>query len=176
MSVPGAGWWRRNAVALVALAVLVPASWLALDTIEFGTTRNPQQAVDAGTSTTVDGARFGPARLHPLDDDGLDVPAGAQPVLVTVPVAHPVETTSCQGATTTEVATGRTWRAASLVLGWTPGAGQQETCRSETGAAVDFAAPFLLNVDASGPFVVTMSVMRDGTVVDLRFDVDLTGG
>lgn len=43
-------------------------------------------------------------------------------------------------------------------------------------AAVDFAAPFLLNVDASGHFVVTMSVMRDGTVVDLRFDVDLTGG
>ena len=101
---------------------------------------------------------------------------GRQPVLVTVPVAHPVETTSCQGATITEVATGRTWRVASLVLGWTPGAGQQETCRSETGAAVDFAAPFLLNADASGPFVVTMSVMRDGTVVDLRFDVDLTGG
>ncbi|HYP73305.1 MAG TPA: hypothetical protein VEP72_04395 [Microbacterium sp.] len=166
------GWWRRNAIALVVLAALVPAGWFAFDTIEFGVVRNPTQSVEASKTAHVEGAVFGVVRMTPLEVDDVAAPTGSKPVLVTIPVHRRSGEPYCMGVTVTETATGRTWRSASGVLTWTPGDGQQETCTSGSEPRFDLVAPVLLAGDAVGPFVVGLSVAREADTLDLEFAVD----
>lgn len=166
------GWWRRNAGGLIALAVLVPASWFALDTIEFGLVRNPVQMVADGDTVTVGATRYGPVSLSPLDAAAVGAPADSVPMLVTIPVVTEDGESSCLGAMITESSTGRTWRNASSMLDWEPGAGQQESCASDPGARFDLVAPVILGDDASGPYDVTISVGRASDVLDVHFRVD----
>lgn len=166
------GWWRRNAAALIALAVLVPASWFAFDTLQFGIVRNATQDVGAYKTVEVEGALFGVARMSPLDVETVSAPAGTQPVLVVIPVYQRDGSPYCLGVTVTEPATGRTWRSASGVLDWSPAQGQYESCLSESDARFQLVAPVLLADDAVGPYIVEVSVSREHDVLDLRFAVD----
>lgn len=164
-------WWRRNRVALIAIAVLVPAGWFALDTIEFGLTRNPEQSIGDGATLTIGGMTMGPVALAALDAGSVDAPASSAPTLVTIPVSADTDGTSCIGITVTEAATGRTWRSASSALEWEPAEGAQESCSAAAGDRFDLVAPVLLGDDVAGPLVVGVTVSDDGRVVDLRFDV-----
>lgn len=167
----GGGWWRRNAGGLITLAVLVPASWFALDTIEFGLVRNPVQTVAPGDTVTVGASRYGPVTLSPLDAGAVGAPAQSRPMLVTIPVITEDGKSSCFGAVVTESASGRTWRSASSMLRWEAGEGQQESCSSDPGAKFDLVTPVLLGDDAAGPYEVVVSVGRESDVLDVRFRV-----
>ena len=47
------GWWRRNALALGAVVILVPAGVWTLDTLEFGAARNAQRDIAPGLDAAV---------------------------------------------------------------------------------------------------------------------------
>lgn len=166
-----ARWWRRNAVALGALVVLVPLSLWAFDTIEVGAVRTADRAVAAGEQTRVADWTLGPATIESLDRTQVGAPAGTDPVVVTIRVDAGDEDVGCSAPTVTEQATGRQWRTV-YTLDWTAGDDQQTFCNSEVVAPYDLVYTVMLSHDATGPLVVELPTVfgRDG--VDLRFTVD----
>ena len=181
-AVSGGGWWRRNALALIALAVLIPASVFAYDTIGFGSVRNPVRTVAADELTAIGDAGIGQISITPLDADDVGAPSGTEPVLVRVHVRPGHDILTCSLPTVTEVATGRQWRTEMINLTWMPGTGQQSSCYADSLAPFDLAGPVLLPAGLTGPLVIETTVgwssAADGDddgvdgVIDLRFTLD----
>lgn len=167
-----ARWWRRNAVALVALAVLVPAGVWAFDQIEGGLVRDAQRDVPAGTSAVMGDWTFGVPSFDPADPSELGAPAGSTALVVRVPVTPGRDEVACMPPTVVDAATGRTWAPWSAA-DWTPEGQDQSSC------VVDSAAPFhlttlvLLPADAPGDLLVVVPAWRtsDEVRTDLRFEV-----
>lgn len=166
-----ARWWRRNAVPLAALAVLVPASLFAFDAVEFGAVRNADRVIPAAGQTQVSGWTIGPVTVDSLDPAAVRAPGGSDPVVVTIRVDPGGDAIACTAPTVTEEATGREWRTV-YTLEWTATADQQTFCNSDVAGAYDLVYTVLLRDDAVGPLVVELPTVvgRDG--LDLRFAVD----
>lgn len=169
-------WWRRNAVALAVLVVLVPAGLFALDAIEFGAVRNAEREIAAGASTSVADWDFGPVRIDPVDAVEVGAPSGTEPVLVTIRVDRGHRFLGCTAPAIVEPATGRSWMSVTT-LDWVPPVGAQTTCTSRTGIPYDLVALMLLP-DSEGrsvgdDLVVELSTASNAAGgLDLRFAVD----
>jgi hypothetical protein len=163
-------WWRRNAAALCALVVLVPASVVALDILEFGAVRNATRAVAAGETTRIDGWEFGPVTVSPLNADAVGAPAGSSPVVVTIPVAAGPQGVSCLLPSVREPATGREWRTITT-LEWQPDPEDPTFCTSEPTVPYDLSYAVLLPGDASGPLVVELPLGTPDGLIDVSFDI-----
>ena len=80
------GWWRRNAVPLAALVLLVPATVGVIAANEWSDWdlghATKATTVDAGDATTYGGATIGPANAE-FTDDADGIPPGTRVVHAT---------------------------------------------------------------------------------------------
>lgn len=166
------GWWRRNAAALIALAVLVPATFgvIVLNEASTNATRAHVVPIEvpAGRPFAHEGTQWGPVSGREITpDDDMDVPPGARLYEVTVPVVPGDEEPGCFPPTLVEArGAHRQWDRASTVLGW-----NTTSCALMGTEPFDVVVPFVLPADAEGPFVVDLEVVSDPPST-LRLPVD----
>ncbi len=170
---PRRGWWRRNTAALIALALLVPASAAVVGLQEWTTGRTafdapPAAVVSTGDVVESEGARFGPATI--ADAPEVEAPPGTRAMMATVSVAPGPGPTVCSIFSLRERAGGeRRWAPVSDPA-WQLPAGTSTACPSDSVADdVRVAALFVVPDDA-GPFGLDVAVGDDGHTV--RFDLD----
>ncbi|WP_413317661.1 hypothetical protein AA0Z99_11990 [Agrococcus sp. 1P02AA] len=151
-------WWRRNAIALVALAVLVPATGGAIAWQEWRTYyefRHWQHIpVAAGASIELDGVDIGPASLVevPAEVD-VDVPPGARALAAQLTLVPGDEPLSCARPLLVERGTGRSWEGSWGPLGW-----EGEVSCYEATEPVFLNLLYLVPEDA-GPFELEVAIL-----------------
>jgi hypothetical protein len=178
-SPPRPNWWRRNALALVALAVLAPATAVAVGWQEwyqyFGFGARAVTAVEVADDDTAElvGATWGPVRGGEIDDvSGLDVPEDTRLIAVAVPVDASTAGIACETPKLVEQSTGREWRPVRLEIGLPWSADEPETCLSEEAGAYELIVPFVVPDDVDGPFWVDVRPYDAGGSF-LRFSFEL---
>jgi hypothetical protein len=158
-------WWRRNAVALAAVAVLLPVTALVIGGNEWWLVNQSRPVVPttvpAGTGADWAGMRWGPATLRELPSDAEDgLPPGAKVVVVEVPVdpgGHPV---ACSAPVLRELdGAQRQWDDAASEVDWDYD--RPTACVSDADGPYTVAAPFLIPGDAAGPFGVELTVVDE---------------
>lgn len=177
MTTTRTGWWRRNALALGALVLLVPASYVAFDTIEFASFRTPMFAVAANETATVDGWQFEDVRLRRVDPVSVGAPPGSAPAVVSVRVQPGASTVLCFSPALLDPVDGREWRTAAE-LTWSPGDHQQTYCpSSEIATDYDLAAIVLLPAEFADDagrlddLLVSLTLHSGDAPLDLRLPV-----
>jgi hypothetical protein len=154
------GWWRRNAVPLAAIAVLVPVTvgavavneWSAHDV---GHATKPI-TVENGDSTIYDGAQIGPAKADFTDVAG--APSGTRVVSATVLITPGEEPISCLAPTLRELdGAGRQWDEASFELDREYDAEAKTSCDSALPIRYSLTLDYLVPDDAAGPFAIELS-------------------
>jgi hypothetical protein len=156
------GWWRRNAVALIAVAVLLPATTAIVVGYEWWGYHQSRPeipvTVDAGATADFAGATWGPATAEPLTPGPSDeVPAGAKLVVVQVPVDPDGDVPVCASPSLRELGgEGRQWNEATADVDWDYEL--PTLCDSEATGPFTVSVPFLLPQDATGPFGVEFAV------------------
>lgn len=154
------GWWRRNAVSLVAIAVLAPVTvgaiavneWSAYD---LGHATKPI-GVEPGESARYDGAQIGPASAEFTDAPG--APSGTRVVSATVLITPGEEPISCVAPVLREAGgAGRQWSEASFDLEREYDPALKTSCDSELPIRYSLTLRYLVPEDATGPFVIELS-------------------
>ena len=153
------GWWRKNAVALGALAVLIPAvvvsvAWNEWSEYDLNRASRPL-AVAPGDSVEYGGATVGPATAR-FRDDPL-APQGSRVVSVKLRVEPGDPALVCLSPILREAdGAARQWSAASYELdrGWD--ADRPTSCVAEATAPYTMDIDYLVPLDASGPFTVEL--------------------
>lgn len=157
-----ARWWRRNAIALAAVAVLLPTTAVVVGGNEWW---NANQAdpvfpttVDTGTTVEYGGATWGPARWGTgAADTAADVPAGARAVVIEVPVDPHGEILSCGSPMLRERdREGRRWSDALADVEWNDD--RPTSCPSDERTPFTIAVPYLVPDDATGPFDLELAL------------------
>ena len=172
-------WWRSNLVALVALALLLPATAAAVGWQEwyqyfgFGARAVTPVSVADGDSAELADADWGPVRGGEIDDlSGLDVPEGTRLIAVAVPVDPSAEGVGCETPKLVEQSTGREWQSVRLEIGLPWSSDEPETCVSDTTAPYEMILPFVVPEDVEGPFWVDVRPYDSGGAF-LRFAFEL---
>jgi hypothetical protein len=158
------GWWRRNALALAAAAVLVPATAAVIGGSEWWAHNASRElfphAVSVGETAGFGEATWGPAKAEfvspgPRDD----IPHGARVIEVEVPVEPGDEPLACASPTLQEL-TGemRQWKEASISVETEYDPDRPLSCASELTDSYTVVVPFLVPADAVGPFGVDFSL------------------
>lgn len=167
-------WWRRNALALAAVAVLAPATGLVIIGNEWWGTYQAAPVfpttVDPGEEISHAGATWGPAtvRVRP-DDPDVDLPEGTTAYVVEVPVDPDSAPVACSTPTLRELqGPRRQWDDAVSYVDWDYE--RPTLCDSEAVGPFTIAVPFLVPDDAVGPFGVDV-VLADELPGFLRFVV-----
>lgn len=162
-------WWRRNTVALIALALLVPATAAAVGWQEwyqyfgFGARAVTPVVVPEDETTDLAGAAWGPIRGGEIDDvSGLDVPEKTRLIAVAVPVDPESEGVGCEAPVLVEQSTGREWSPVRAEIGLDWSADEPETCLSEQASPYELIVPFVVPADVEGPFWVDIRPYRAG--------------
>ncbi len=169
-------WWRRNALALVAVVLLLPLTAVVVGGNEW-LDRNVGRPVfpdtrTAGEEPAFGGILFGPVELDEtyVVPDGISVPAASRVVVARVRVDRLGTTRPCSVPLLTELDSGREWSSASSEVGWR--SVQPPLCPSELFVPVDpsgkptstiegrfwIEVPFLIPRDADGPFGIDIVV------------------
>lgn len=157
------GWWRRNAVALIALAVLLPATVIATGYNEWNGYFSGRPVlpitVAAGEEEVVSGETWGPAQIELVEDDdprATGVPSGARLVVATIEVPVGAE---CFAPMLREVdGLEREWNQARRVeLNWHTSDGASGYCSAENVTS-RLETPFVVPADATGPFELDVSI------------------
>ncbi|ALJ20025.1 hypothetical protein [Microbacterium sp. No. 7] len=158
MGDPVTGWWRRNAVSLVALAVLAPATAVAISlgvwAEEGGKRASEEITVAPGGVIDLVGSRIGPAEAA-FTDEAESAPPGARVVAVTVDVAPGPDGIACTGLVLREQATGRQWdedSASSVGVPYDPD--RTTYCDQAQTAPFTLSLFYLVPDDAAGPFTL----------------------
>lgn len=159
------GWWRRNALALGAVAILLPATvlipmgvewwrWSQADPV-FPTTATAGESIDWA------GASWGPATA--VDETGAfaaDAPAGTRVLVIEIPVDPAAETPGCTTPVLRELGgAGREWGAATTEVDWRYE--QPSSCETGSEAPFTLEVPYLVPDDARGPFGVELTVPNE---------------
>lgn len=152
----GAGWWKRNRLALIALAALVPLT--AFVFVGDSVRRSRQNSltepitVESGHTTNYGGATIGPATARFVTAGGS--PPGSRVVELTVPIANGTNL-YCRTVTLRET-TGpkREWQPSSLLLA-PVGPSQSDVCRTYEPGPYELFVWFVVPADA-GSFVVDL--------------------
>ncbi|MDR6866804.1 hypothetical protein J2Y69_001403 [Microbacterium resistens] len=170
-TVPRRGWWRRNAIALGAVAVLAPMTIAAVGGYEWyenvfsGPASVPVDADPSGDGTIdIGGAIWGPAKgVVVTDTQGLDLPEGTVLIGVTIPVEpqHPRaegEPAYCMAPRLVEQRSGREWLQVRAELGLPYLAEEPYDCTLQEGDPFQLVIPYVVPADAEGPFWVEVPV------------------
>lgn len=174
---PGS-WWRRNRLALLALAMLIPATGFGVLWQEwqrwYGTGVVPYRSVIAEEKAAVElaGAEWGPVRSTEIEDlSGLDVPDDATVIAVALPVDPESDRVSCSSPELVQQSTGRTWKPVRSEIGLGYDADEPDRCSSLETAPYELIVAFVLPDDVDGPFWVDVAPRAaDGAFV--RFSID----
>ena len=158
------GWWRRNRIALAALAVLLPITAATLVGVAWARyyAYEPTIPRDPGTDGTVElaDADWGPVRAKDLTGgEGLIAPADSRVIGVAVPVDPHGEPPRCSSPTLVEQSTGRRWEHMTYDLGFEYSSDEHTFCASP-------------EEDEDFEFMLRVSEL---TALDVD-DVDLDGG
>ncbi len=172
------GWWRRNAGALGALVLLIPAGVWAFDTIEFGAVRNAERTVAEGEQISVGDWTFAAPELTSLAPDEVGAPAGSDPVVVRITVMPGDDVVSCMKPVLVDPATGREWWDATA-LDWSRDDGETTYCpppvddEGVSATGFDLTTLVLLPADAPDRLVVQFSgyLSADDVTTDIRTGV-----
>lgn len=153
-------WWRRNGIALLVLAVLVPVGGIGIAQHErTAATGSGKDPVTAGASGTVDlaGITVGPARAEYDSPDG--APGGTRVITVHLPVDTHGDDMSCLPPLLREVeGLQRTWRESALELGLDAfDAERPASCPADAGRWFTLVTSYLVPADATGPFHVDLT-------------------
>lgn len=179
--VPGApssgGWWRRNRLALLAVAVLVPVIGLGIPRFEWqiGFSMAPAQtAVEVADEGTLDlrDATWGPIRSDEIDDlTGLDMPPDTKLIAAVIPVdPDDGSKVACNAPRLVQQSTGREWKPVRSEVGIPFAAEEPDTCNSATTEPYQLVVGFVLPEDVSGPFWLDVTSFTDPRFV--RFSID----
>ena len=171
-------WWRRNLVALIALAVLLPATAATIGWQEwyqyfgFGARASAAVEVTDGDTAELAGATWGPIRGGEITDvSGLDVPDGTRLIAAGIPVDASIEGIGCDSPTLVEASTGREWRPVRSEIGLQYDPDEPERCLSEDAGEYELIVPFVVPDDAEGPFWVdVMPYDAGGSFVRFSFE------
>ena len=153
------GWWRRNAVPLVLVAVLLPVTagvvavneWSEWD-LGHGT---KPITVEPGESVSYGGATIGPAKAKFSTDAA--APPGTRVVSATVLVAPGDDPISCLTPHLREAGgAGRQWDEASYELERDFDSDRVTFCSSEMPIRYSLTLDYLVPVDATGPFTIEL--------------------
>lgn len=171
-------WWRRNRLALIAVAILLPATVVAVGgqnwRLIYAFDARPVHpiVVEEKDSAELAGAAFGPVRSGVIEDlSGLDVPEGAKLIVAGIPVDSGAEGVSCRQPTLTHQASGRQWTLMRSEIGADYNAEEPEYCSSEETGSYELIAPFVVPEDLEGPFWVDVWPQDAGGTF-LRFSID----
>lgn len=172
-------WWRRNRLALAAVALLLPATALSIGWHEwyqyYGYGARPYQpiAVEKGDTVELAGATWGPVRGGVIEDvSGLDVPDGTKLIAVAVPVeADDEEGVACERPRLIQQSTGREWESVRHEIGLEFDVDEPEYCTSLDTGSYELIVPFVLPEDVEGPFWVEVWPSAAGASF-LRFTLD----
>ncbi|GAA5146766.1 hypothetical protein GCM10025768_05810 [Microbacterium pseudoresistens] len=170
------GWWRRNAIGLAAVAVLAPATALAVGGYEWydyfsGRPAAPVVAEDDG-ELSLGGATWGPVRSTVLDDTtGMTLPADARVIIAAVPVAPDADAASCERPRLVEQATGRQWEEARFDLGIPSSSDEPSSCGGQGPGPFTLYVAYVVPDDATGPFWLDVPTI-DAYPSFARFPID----
>ena len=177
------GWWRRNAVALGLLLVLLPATFLGIGWWQwkytFPDSGQPLWALEPGKPGTVDlqGATWGPVQAKEITDTaGLDMPEDAKLILVGVTVTPTGDKApGCGSPQLVEQRTGRAWESARTELGLLWNKDEPENCITsfddDKTVPYKLILPFVVPEDATGPYWVDVQPYLAGSRY-VRFRID----
>jgi hypothetical protein len=169
-------WWRRNAVALGAIVVLLPVTAAVITVNEWWGMNQAQPVfpttVDAGATVDFGGATWGPVSVTETAPGPRDeLPAGARLVTVEVPVdPHGVALGCSPPVLRDGEGAGRRFDNAANDVDWDYA--RSLGCDSERTGSYVLAAPFLLPADAVSGFVADLT-LSDELPRYLRFVVDV---
>lgn len=158
----GRGWWRRNALPLVGVAVLLPATFGVVGWNEWNESfaEQPTQPVvaSAGAAVEFEGAVWGPGEIEVVGPGAeLEAPAGSQIVMVAVPVDPGTDAAACLPPTLRETTGGRReWEDVTFEIGWSPPSEQLGSCALTGTDPFTITVAFLVPLDAAGPFAVDL--------------------
>lgn len=170
------GWWRRNALALAAAAVLLPATAIVIGGSQwwahYGEEPVFAHSVAAGAEERFAGAVWGPAKATTRPAGGEeDLPADARVVEVRVPVAPGERAVACIPPVLRELqGAQRQWDVAWAMAGTAYHPDEFTSCAAERVDPYTVVVPFLVPADAVGPFGVEFTP-RDELPRFLRLDV-----
>lgn len=172
-------WWRRNALALVALALLAPSTAVTIgwqgwyEHYGYGMLPYKPILVEKKSDAEFIGATFGPIRSGLIEDlSGLDVPSDARLIAAAIPVHTGTTGVSCQ-VVLVQQATGHEWRPARSEIGLPSNIDEPEYCTTADTGDYELIAPFVLPDDVDGPFWVEIrspGELSGGSF--LRFSID----
>lgn len=172
------GWWRRNAAALVAVAVLAPLSFAAIawEGWQDYHLHRSTIPIDVAPDATVEvlETTWGPIRASEIHDlAGLDVPSGSIVIVAAIPVAPHDAPPGCTAPTLVQQRTGIRWGQARSELGVGYSADEPTACVTIDDAEYPYQliAPFVVPADAEGPFWVEVAPIGAEPSV-IRFPVD----
>jgi len=154
----GRSWLRRNAVALVAVAVLLPGTAAAVSL-------NAWQDLLATTTTTVapgETARLGAADVGDARarfDSGVEgIPRGTRVVAARIDIHPRGEEFTCFVPTLREIGgAGREWNDSTMSLDRPYDAERATYCDADEKAPYTLEIDYLVPDDAEGPFVLELS-------------------
>lgn len=154
-------WWRRNALWLVAVAVLAPLTVGAITWHELAerleTLQWRETSVAPGERIELGGAGLGPASSEEVATlEGIDQPPGTRVVIVTLAVQPGEAPLSCHSMLLIEQGTGREWVADYAPLGWSG-----ETSCFDATTPLELRLPYVVPEDA-GPFVFELQLIEAG--------------
>lgn len=154
-------WWRRNRLALIALAVLAPVTAVGIGWHEwhqyYGFDARPVApiVVPEDDSAELAGATWGPVRGGEIDDlSGFDVPDDATVIAVGLPVSAGSEGVTCTTPVLVHQETGREWQTARSEIGLLSDPDEPETCLASQKGDYELIVPFVVPDDVKGPFWV----------------------
>lgn len=153
-------WWRRNAIALIAVAVLAPATAATISfNVWTGWNRaNPTQpiTVEPGASVEYSGSIIGDTQAR-FEDDIEGTPIGARAVAVTIEIDPGDKPISCLPPRLREVGGAqRVWSDASYDLDRPYDPERVSSCSSEPEGPYTLSVDFLVPEAVAGPFAVEL--------------------
>ena len=171
-------WWRRNRLALIALAVLAPGTAIGIGWHEwhqyYGFEARPFQPIVVAPEDSAEllGATWGPIRGGEIEDvSGFDVPDGATVIAVGIPVDPGPDGVSCTAPTLVHQETGREWHTARTEMGLLYDSAEPEYCVKLDKVDYELIVPFVVPDDVEGPFWVDVWPQEAGGSF-LRFTLE----
>ena len=172
------GWWRRNALALGALAVLTPVTFGAIAWEGWWGHYSYENAfpIDVAEDETLEllDTTWGPIRSSEIEDlSGFSVPSDARLVAAALPVDPHGDPPGCLSPTLVQQSTGIRWAEARSELGLLSTSEEPTSCVTgdDETYPYELIVPFVIPGDAEGPFWVEVA-SADAVPSIIRFWVD----
>lgn len=173
------GWWRRNAVALGALAVIAPITfgaiaWDGWQNQNLFVNSIPIDIADGDSMELLD-ATWGPIRASEIAyTSGFDMPADVKIIAAAIPVDPHGDAPPCLAPTLVQQSTGIRFPESRFQLGLLSSSEEPTSCVTDGEnrvAPYEMIVPFIVPADAEGPFWVEVASV-DAIPSVLRFSID----